>query len=189
MNRLVLASTSTFKASLLARLRLPFETSDPGVDEVHIEGESASVRAERLALEKARACARDDAFCIGADQVIALGETMFDKPETIDRAVEQLMALAGRTHELLCCCATVSPSGEEQVTTVRFQMTMRAFDEARARDYVVRDQTTQCAGSYKIESEGIALFESMRGDDFTAIIGLPLTVVQTQLEALRFFDE
>ncbi|MFT5434048.1 MAG: septum formation protein, partial [Myxococcota bacterium] len=99
------------------------------------------------------------------------------------RAVEQLMRLAGREHTLITAVTVLdAASGEYDTHLDVHRLTVRNLSETQFSDYVRRDQPLDCAGSYKIESLGIALMESIAGDDFTAITGLPLIKVSQLLE-------
>jgi septum formation protein len=107
------------------------------------------------------------------------------KPGTKERAVEQLMRLAGQSHRLLTAVALHDPrSGETWDDLVVYEMRMRSLTRELAERYIERDQPLDCAGSYKIESTGMALFEEVKGPDHTAIIGLPLTSVSRLLRAV-----
>jgi len=176
MRRLILASGSPYRRELLSRLGLTFETMSPDIDERSVVLPPVEL-AETLAERKARAVAatHPDAVIIGSDQVPALGDDILTKPGTSERAVAQLQRLAGREHTLITAVAVLDArSGVCHSHVDVHRMTMRALTEAECRDYVARDQPLDCAGSYKIESLGIALMASIAGDDFTAITGLPL---------------
>ncbi|AWV90157.1 Maf family protein [Bradymonas sediminis] len=188
--RLILATESTFKRELLERLSIPFESVAAKIDERPLAGESPADTARRLARQKAEAvaAAHPGAWVIGADQVIALGDTRFSKPKTAERACAQLAELSGQTHALLTAVALVTPGGAVSDDLAKYQMEMRALTSAQIAQYIAEDQPLGCAGSYMIEAGGIRLFRAMRGDDYTAIIGLPLTRVHTLLERAGFFD-
>jgi septum formation protein len=192
--RLVLASTSAYRRELLGRLGVAFETAAPDVDEGAWKGRGLAPRevARQLARAKAEAVARlvgDGATVIGSDQVCALGSETFGKPGTAERACEQLARLAGRTHELLTAVCVVGPvRGErgavqhsvwEHTDTAR--LSMRALDAASIARYVAADRPLDCAGSYKLEARGIALFEKLECADHTAIVGLPLVALTLEL--------
>lgn len=188
---LILASSSPYKQALLRRLGLKFAIQPAHVDEARREGEEPLAMARRLAIEKARLISQTnaDAFVLGADQVIALGDRVFGKPGSPEAAVDQLMAMQGRTHELIAAVCLVRPDGEFDVATVTYEMAMRPLRRQEAQEYVAHDNPVDCAGSYKIEARGIALFEAARGDDPTAIEGLPLTRVYALLDDAGFFYE
>ncbi|RVU44147.1 septum formation protein Maf [Lujinxingia sediminis] len=188
--KLILATESTYKIELLERLGLSFEACAAHIDETRLPGEAPAAMAARLALQKARRVAADhpNAFVLGADQVIALDQTIFQKPGSVEGAVDQLMRLQGKTHRLITAIALRTPSGAELASEVAFEMVMRPLTEQRARAYVETDQPLFCAGSYRIEAGGIRLFEAARGDDFTAIIGLPLTRVWSLLEQTGYLE-
>lgn len=171
---LILASGSTYKRSLLARLGLDFDSRDVDVDEARLDGEAPEEMASRLALAKARAV-ESEGWVIGADQVIALGDEIFSKPGTVERAVDQLERLQGQVHRLITAVSVVGETTETRALI--YEMHMRTFSRAALEAYVRRDRPLDCAGSYKIEEGGIRLFSRMVGDDYTAIVGLPLTVV------------
>ena len=182
---LVLASTSTGRRALLDRLHVPYEAMSPDLDEDTIGGDSAEEIARSRARAKAERVAslRPDALVIGADQVVEVDGAILGKPGTDERAVAQLRQLTGRMHRLITAVALVgrgAPEGGESGIDVH-RMTMRPLDDAEIRRYVAADAPAACAGSYKVESLGIALFERIEGDDWTAIVGLPLMMVCSML--------
>ncbi len=176
----VLASTSPYRRALLERLSFSFEIASPDVDEQAVQaradGPASLVRTLGLAKARAVAAQHPGAVVIGSDQCAAIDDRILGKPGTREQAVEQLMALSGRTHDLWTSVAVVDGSGEE-VEIDHHRLTMRPLDRATIQRYVAVDDPVDCAGAYKIESAGIALFERIEGEDFTAIIGLPLTRV------------
>ena len=140
--------------------------------------------ARQLARAKAEAVARvvgDGATVIGSDQVCALGSETFGKPGTAERAGEQLARLAGRTHELLTAVCVVGPVHGVWEHTDVARLSMRALDAASIARYVAADSPLDCAGSYKLEARGIALFEKIECADHTAIVGLPLVALTLEL--------
>lgn len=176
MPPLILASTSRYRRELLARLGLPFECAAPGVDEMPLEGEVPGRRALRLARAKAAAVVarHPGAVVIGSDQVAAAGDAVLDKPGDPATARAQLARLAGGSAQFHTACVVTGPDGSEaehvDVTEVRF----RPLSAAEIARYVEQDQPLDCAGSFKSEALGIALFERMSTEDPTALVGLPL---------------
>ncbi len=184
--QLVLASTSTYRRALLARLGLPFITAAPRFTEARAQ---AGLDPARLvvgnALGKAVSLLGDHpgALIIGSDQVAVCAGEVLSKPGTHSKAVEQLLYLAGREHDLLTAVAVVrAPSAGQpasadapgETALAVNSLRMRALTPAEAEAYVRAEQPLDCAGAYKSEGLGVALFETMRGDDPTAIVGLPL---------------
>jgi septum formation protein len=174
---LILASTSRYRRSLLERIAPPFEVLSPGVDEAPHAGEAPRARAVRLSLAKARAVAErhPTAVVIGSDQVAALGDRVLDKPGDEETCRAQLSALSGRTAHFFTGCAVVGIDAgltfeHLDVTTVGF----RSLSEAEIHRYVARERPLDCAGGFKVEALGIALFERIDSTDPTALIGLPL---------------
>lgn len=177
MQRLVLASTSRYRRDLLQRLRLPFDVVRPEVDESALPGEAPADLAARLAQAKAQAVARQlqgDAWALGSDQVAELDGRSLGKPGGRDAALAQLRSMSGRVvrfHTALCLAhADGRHFAGIDVTAVHF----RTLDDAEIGRYLDAEQPFDCAGSFKSEGLGIALFERIDNHDPTALIGLPL---------------
>jgi septum formation protein len=174
---LILASTSPYRRELLERLGLPFSVEGSDVDEAHLAGEPATERALRLAAAKAEAVAlrHPGAVVIGSDQVAAAGGVVLDKPGTVERACQQLKHLAGSQARFHTACAVrwhntgFSVNHLETVTVA-----VRDLTPAEIAAYVDREQPLNCAGSFKSEGLGIALFSRIESEDPTALVGLPL---------------
>jgi len=189
MRRLILASSSPYRRALLEKLRLPFESASPHINEEGLPSESASELAARLATEKARAL-RDkfpDALIIGSDQVAECQGRQLGKPGTAEKAVEQLMFCAGHAvtfHTGLCLMD--SSNGSHTTVCEPFRVYFKNLSRAEAERYVELDNPLDCAGSFKAESLGVALFEKMEGSDPNSLVGLPLIrlVELLQLEGI-----
>ena len=183
--RLVLASTSRYRAELLGRLRVAFDRAAPQVDESRVPHETPQAMALRLAVAKARAVARQHpgAWVIGSDQVCALDDMALGKPGTVEAATTQLRRLSGQTATFHTAVCVIAPDGREQVTDVPTTVEFRDLSDAEIAAYIALDQPLDCAGSAKSESLGPALLRSMRSDDPTALVGLPLIAVCEMLRA------
>lgn len=174
---LVLASTSSFRRELLARLGLPFETANPDVDETPLPGERPEATALRLSESKARAVAArfPDALIIGSDQVACLDGSVFGKPGTHENAVTQLQSMRGRVVNFFTgLCLLNARTGIAHLRGVPTLVTFRDLSDDEIENYLRREQAYNCAGSAKSEGLGIALIARMQGDDPNALIGLPL---------------
>ncbi|MCG6896575.1 MAG: Maf family nucleotide pyrophosphatase [Thiocapsa sp.] len=187
---LVLASTSPYRRALLERLRLPFETAAPRVDERRNSSESPQVLVLRLAEAKARAIAETyrNALIIGSDQVACIGDEVLGKPGDREQAVAQLERASGRTlvfHTGLCLLNTMT--GRAQTLVEPYRVHFRALTRQQIEGYLDREQPFDCAGSFKSEGLGIALFERVEGDDPNTLIGLPLIRLITLLESEGVF--
>jgi septum formation protein len=191
---LVLASSSRYRAALLERLEVSFESLVPEFDEEAASARFPAAAPSELALELARGKAaslrpiRPDAWILAADQIGVLsgpdGPVLLRKPGSIDAAIEQLVSMAGRTHELVNAIVLDPPGPSERREVIdRQRLTMRRFDRAEARDYVTRHRPLDSAGAYRIEDAGIKLFERIESCDHTGIIGLPLLAVAELLRA------
>lgn len=183
---LVLASTSAFRRSLLARLQIPFEAAAPDIDESALAGELPAATAERLSEAKARAVAPrfPGALIIGSDQVASLGDRRFGKPGTRERAIEQLRAMSGQVvvfHTGLCLLNVAS--GRLHRRSVPTEVRFRELAEVEIVRYLEKEDALNCAGSAKSEGLGISLLAHLRGDDPNALIGLPLIALCDMLRA------
>ncbi len=190
--RLVLASTSPYRRVLLERLGIAFAVEAPRCDEEALKepGTPASDLALQLARAKAlslrREAAQAGAFILGSDQLVDLDGQILGKPHTVEGAVSQLKRLRGRAHRLLTAFALVDPESKVETHLDVHTLTMRDLSDHEIERYVAREQPLDCAGSYKIESAGIALFARIEGEDFTAITGLPLLALSQLLRSHHF---
>jgi len=174
---LVLASTSPFRRQLLDRLGLRFQTAAPNCDETRLGDEPPQALVQRLAEAKARAVAAQfpDALIIGSDQVACLDEQVLGKPGTRERALEQLRQASGRRVTFATgLCLFDARKAQAQTCCEPYQVRFRVLSEAEILAYIDREQPLNCAGSFKSEGLGIALFERLEGADPTSLIGLPL---------------
>ena len=181
---LVLASSSKYRASLLQRLQIPFSAAAPEVDETPHPDEAPEPLVQRLAAAKAAriAQAHPTALIIGSDQLAVCDNRLLGKPGTEARAREQLATLSGRTvHFHTGLCLLNAASGHSQVSAVDTPVTFRDLQPKEIANYVAREQPLDCAGAFKSEGLGIALFQAIGGDDPNALIGLPLIELCTML--------
>jgi septum formation protein len=178
---LVLASQSKARQTLLANAGIEFESEPAEIDERAIQAASGLVApgdiASLLAREKARfvSARRQGQYVVGADQTLALGSRIFNKPAGRAQAADQLRALAGHCHELHAAVA-VAREGKilfEHVAIAR--MTMRRLGDAEIDTYLneAGAAVTSSVGAYQLEGLGVHLFEKIEGDHST-ILGLPL---------------
>jgi len=186
-SQIILASSSEFRRALFQRLHLPFTSSAPDIDESHNEQESASDYVRRLSREKALAVAvnNSDAIVIGSDQCAVLDDKILGKPGTHANALKQLRKAQGRTvrfHTGLC--VLFQPEGFVEVDDIVFEVDFRQLNDRQLEHYLRIEQPYQCAGSFKSEGYGISLFQRLRGDDPTALIGLPLIRLVQMLEKI-----
>lgn len=174
--RLVLGSTSRYRGELLARLGLPFEAVAPGVDETPQAGEAPSTLVERLARAKASAVSRamPEACVIGSDQLAEFDGRPLGKPGTPQRAIEQLAAMSGRDVTFLTAVCVMRGGREVGLHVDRTVVRFRTLSTDAIERYVAAEQPYDCAGSFKSEGRGIALFDAIETADPTALIGLPL---------------
>jgi len=187
VSEIILASTSVYRRELVRRLLPDVSCMAPGVDEDAFYEASITPDqlATRLAYEKANAIATRNphAVVIGSDQLVDLDGRVLGKPGTAAAAVSQLLAMSGRAHRLLTAVCVIG-FGRKIEFLNETQLHMRAVSQEEATRYVERDSPLDCAGSYRIESLGISLFDRIQTDDFTAIMGLPLLRLSQVLREL-----
>lgn len=187
--RLVLSSTSPFRRALMERLGFEFETTSPEVDETAQAGESPEILVTRLAEAKARAGAQifSDALIIGSDQVACIDGEILGKPGSRERAIGQLSKASGKKVTFYTgLCLLDAGKDQVQVECIPFHVHFRRLTCEQIESYVDREKPFNCAGSFKSEGLGIALFERLEGDDPNALIGLPLIRLVAMLETAGF---
>jgi septum formation protein len=174
---LILGSTSRYRKELLARLRIPFETAAPDVDETPHSNESPKDLALRLALAKARAVAlkNPEAIVIGSDQVADLEGAPLGKPGNHTNATLQLQRMRGKTVIFQTALSVVCiATGYERTDLAEVKVKFRDLSDAEIETYLRAEEPYDCAGSAKSEGLGISLLDAIDNDDPTALIGLPL---------------
>lgn len=194
MQTLVLASQSSSRAKLLRAAGVPFTAQPARVDEATVKeamqaeqsppGDAAQALADLKALRVSVGHA--DALVIGADQILECDGRWFDKPENLDAARKQLLALSGRTHQLWTAAAVAKDGGIIWRELARNCLTMRQLSEPFVDDYLAteKNRVLSSVGAYQIEGRGIQLFAAV-GGDFFSILGLPLLSL---LDFLRGHD-
>ncbi len=189
---LILASTSIYRRALLERLGLPFRCEAPICDEAAIQAEMSGAGPREIAEALARHKAWSLVFAglgggtiVGCDQLVSFEGRIFGKPGSLDRAIEQLETMSGRTHELITAMVVIR--GDQMLShTDVTRLRMRPLSRESIERYVRADRPMDCAGSYKLESRGIALFERIESEDHTAITGLPMIALISILRGLGY---
>ncbi len=182
---IVLGSTSPFRQELLRRLRLPFSTAAPDIDESPLPDESPPHLVKRLALAKAEAVAinHPQAMVIGSDQVACIGDQIIGKPGNRENAIQQLQRASGKQVLFLTgLCLLNSATNRAQVVCEPFTVHFRELTQEQIERYLDAEEPYNCAGSFKSEGLGISLFERLEGADPNALIGLPLIQLVTMLQ-------
>ena len=186
---LVLASSSPFRRRLLEQLSVKFRTLDPDIDESILPDEKPETLVQRLSIAKARAVVSKApaALIIGSDQVAVHQGTIVGKPKDHADAVGQLLSSSGKTITFFTSVALLnSENGYLQTEVVPFKVRFRSLTREKIENYLKREQPYGCCGSLRADGLGIALLDQLRGEDPTALIGLPLTVLAQMLEKEGF---
>ena len=185
--KIILASTSRYRADLLKRLQIPFDVAKPAIDESPHLGETPADTALRLAIAKALVVAdapnqTADTLIIGSDQVADLNGKQLGKPGTRENATLQLQAMRGQTVIFHTAVALVH-AGARRIHSriVPTEVTFRDYSDHEIENYLDREDALDCAGSAKSEGLGAALISRMTSDDPTALIGLPLLALMDML--------
>lgn len=182
---LILASTSPYRRALLQRLRLSFTCVPPEIGEDPRAGEAPQALATRLAQEKALAVSRRHpaALVLGSDQVASLDAALFGKPGSAEAARRQLARCSGHCVRFDTAVALAQDHSLVASRCVAVDVQFRHLTAAEIARYVEVDTPLDCAGSFRWESLGVALFERLVSDDPTALEGLPLIAVCDMLRA------
>ncbi len=174
---LVLASSSESRKKQLKRLGLAFQTVSPDIDETPRANEDADSLVRRLSIAKALTVAPSfcDELIISGDQTASFRGDFLNKPGTRDKAIEQLSSLQGQRVEFISGLCVLNVADKEPMYRAAYSdVKFRQLSPRQIETYVDLDTPLFCAGSFKCESAGIALFEYIKSDDPSAITGMPL---------------
>ena len=187
--KLILGSTSPFRKELLERLQIEFSCASPDVDETPIEGESIENMVMRLSELKADAIAEQiknddkDALIIGSDQSAVLNGKPLTKPGNFENAVKQLTAASGQRIVFQTgLCLLNTRTSKKQTICEPYTVVFKKLSAKTIERYLKKEEPYNCAGSFKSEGLGIALFEKFEGEDPNSLIGLPLIRLVGMLE-------
>ena len=186
MRQLILASQSRYRAEALENAGLVFSQIPANVDESAFEAADPGTLSADLALKKCLHVASDhpDAIVIGSDQVAWCANVRLSKPGTFEKACEQLSYCQGKEATFYTSVSVTAPDLTEALTaTIPTKLKFRQLSHAEIAAYAHLDQPFDCAGSFKIEANGIHLFEYVDSVDPTALVGLPM------LATLKFLRE
>ena len=188
--RLVLASASQARKSVLTKLKIPFETFAPSIDESVLSGESPTQLVERLSLAKARKVSQryPSHLIIGSDQIAVVAGQMVGKPQNREDAIGQLTAASGETVTLFTGIALLnSKSGNTQLDVLPYRVVFRELSQSMIENYIDTDQPFDCSGSLRSEGLGIALLKEFDGSDSNILLGLPLIRLIDMLANENFY--
>ncbi len=183
--KLILASTSPYRKALLERLQVDFTCDSPDIDESPLAGESVQDMVVRLAKSKAGAVAvkHPEALIIGSDQSAVLEGEILTKSGNFENAVEQLQKASGKRVVFQTgLCLLNTATGNSQTACVPYTVLFKTMTQDMIEHYLKKERPYNCAGSFKSEGLGIALFEKFEGEDPNALIGLPLIRLIEMLE-------
>jgi septum formation protein len=171
---IVLASQSPRRAELISRLGLEFDVRPADIDESYQPGETPPEHAERLAREKAQvvAATHPHALVVGSDTIVVIDGDVLGKPKSREQAVEMLMRLSGRDHDV-CTGVAVAMDGRVESGLERVRVRFRTLTRETCEQYVATGEPMDKAGSYGIQGFGSAIVQSIEGDYF-AVMGLPV---------------
>lgn len=173
---LVLASASPRRSTLLTRMGLPHTVAPAEIDETPLSGEQPGPHVERLSRQKAAAVSslHPESLILAGDTVVVSGGRILGKPADIDAAIDMLMRLSGRSHEVLWGLALTLPGGPTLARVDRTAVHFRSFTREWARDYVATGEPMDKAGAYGIQGLGGALVTGVEGD-YTTVVGLSVS--------------
>ncbi|MDO6563111.1 nucleoside triphosphate pyrophosphatase [Amphritea sp. 1_MG-2023] len=185
MTQLILASSSPFRKAILDKLNLDYQALSPDIDETRLTDESPAAYVARLARAKAAALQSHfpTALIIGSDQTAIINGETIGKPGHYDAAFQQLSDASGQKITFLTGLSLLnSHTGECETDVIPYHVYFRQLTASMIDNYLQAEQPYNCAGSFKSEGLGIALFEKLEGDDPNTLIGLPLIRLIRMLE-------
>jgi len=193
MKKIILASSSPYRKELLSRLGLAFDCYSPNIDETALINEDPDDYVRRMSMEKATKIGKnqENSLIIASDQASICNREILGKPGDHDHAIEQLQRISGQEvvfSTAVTLLKTGSNANDDESTTwiEYFFVQFRPLDLAEIERYLMTDRPYDCAGSFKSEKLGVALCQSMRGDDPTALIGLPLISLAKHLREFGY---
>lgn len=182
--QLILASSSRYKISLFERLGIKFTAVSADIDESPLASELPIELVKRLSEQKALAIAtlNIDSWVIGADQVGSVGNKILEKPGNYEKAYQQLQFQSGKSVYFHCGVTLAKQSSNGTITKITEMSTteviFRQLSDTDIKAYLEKEQPYDCAGSFKSEGLGISLFDQIKSNDPTCLIGLPLILVR-----------
>ena len=119
-----------------------------------------------------------------SDTTVALGRTIYGKPEDAQDAARMLGELAGRTHRVLTAVAL--QVGARRLTALSVsRVTFAALSPAQIAAYVATGESMGKAGAYGIQGRAAAHVQQLSGS-YSGIMGLPLYETAQLLRAADF---
>ena len=185
--QLILASSSSYKKSLFERLGIEFTAVSANIDESPLASELPIQLVKRLSEQKALAIAtlNIDSWVIGADQVGSVENMILEKPGNYEKAYQQLQFQSGKSVYFHCGVTLAKQSSNGTITKITEMSTteviFRQLSDTDIKAYLEKEQPYDCAGSFKSEGLGISLFDQIKSNDPTCLIGLPLILVRKML--------
>ena len=186
---ILLASTSAARRDCLTRLGLAFDQDTPDIDEAPLDGETPKMLIERLARAKAHALVEryPGHLIIGSDQVCTIDQRPVGKPGNIEKARQQLLACSGQRVRFHTALAVYDGTQQRWLNEVEpFDVVFRTLSLAQINAYLTRERPFECAGSFRVEGPGIALFSALHGRDPNTLMGLPILLLCDMLSALGY---
>lgn len=187
--KIILASSSPYRQLLLKKLHIPFSCTSPNVDESAQPTESISNQVERIAKKKALSVAKqkgnEESYVIGSDQLASFNGQVLGKPGSFNKAEQQLMMFSGQTVRFYTgLCLVNSANNQLSQIVETFDVTFKILTQSQISTYLQIEQPYDCAGSFKCEGLGIALFKTLEGRDPNTLIGLPLIALMDLFNSL-----
>lgn len=184
MTTLYLASQSPRRRELLAKLNGEFECLSVDIDETWNGHEAAIDYVLRLAREKAQAARvtldmQTEAVIIAADTIVVIDNEILGKPETKDNAVDMLLKLSGKTHEVYTAVCLLTNIEKTILNKNLVSFISLTTDECQA--YVDSGEPMDKAGAYAIQGKAAAFIKRVEGS-YSGIMGLPLREIAQLLD-------
>lgn len=190
--KLILASASPRRATVLREAGLSFTVLSSAVDETPIPGESPQALVQRLADGKAElvaARAVGSAIVIAADTEVVLDGNVLGKPRTSDDVRNILKQLSGRTHSVMTGVALIRlPDAERRRFVETTLVHFATLSDEDITEYLASEEPFDKAGAYAIQGRAGRFIPRIEGCYFN-VVGLPLARLYQTLGELGWSQE
>lgn len=185
---LVLASASPRRLQLLEQIGITPDLVAPAdIDEAFIKGEKPLAHVKRLALEKAKASAKDykGKVILAADTIVTMGTRILGKPADKPEAEKFLKALSGKRHRVITSVVVINADGKSGQKTVATKVSFKRLSADEIKSYLASLEWQGKAGGYAIQGKAGAFIKSLNGS-YSNVVGLPLYETWCLLNGLGY---
>ncbi|RJQ25384.1 septum formation inhibitor Maf [Candidatus Parcubacteria bacterium] len=176
MRRIILASKSPRRESLLKQIGLKFEI-DPSKCKEQINPKlKPHELVKSLSLQKAKEVAKrhKNAIIIASDTLNFLGNKILGKPKNAKDAKTILKKESGKAHTVITGFTIIDTSNQKTYTgSTKTKVYFKRLSEKEIDSYIATEEPLDKAGGYGIQSLGSIFIKKIEGDYYN-VVGLPI---------------